>query len=214
MSDAAPFPKDTIIDVRVGNTWITATMVGKNAAGSLPGLNLYDVFVWPGHSRMNFPTGAYAATANDIRLNVPKPREQSPTGDDKPKAQKRALSPQAVEECTYGRSMRDEEQWLDETASVADLKRMLKEQGIPLPKEWRWKYDLIKALQEKRGFLRMPGKNTDRDRGIAAWDAENQRKKKAAKKRQDRAEHLNPTAHRPVSEDELQWNASQGSKFG
>ena len=216
MTDAAPFSRGTIIDVRVGNTWITATMVGKNVAGSLPGLNMYDVFVWPGasgHTRMHFPTGAYAAMANDIRLSVPKTREQSPSGDDRPKAQKRALSPQAVEECTYGRSMQNEEQWLDETVSVDDLKRMLKEQGIPLPEQWRWKYDLIKALQEKRGFLRMPSKNTDRDRGIAAWDAENQRKKKAAKKRQDRAEHLNPDAHRPVSEEELKWNASQASKF-
>ena len=132
---------------------------------------------------MNFPTGAYAATANDIRLNVPKPREQSPTGDDKPKAQKRALSPQAVEECTYGRSMRDEEQWLDETASVADLKRMLKETGHPSPKRMALEVRPHQSATRKAWVPAHAGKNTDRDRGIAAWDAENQRKKKAAKKK-------------------------------
>ena len=51
------------------------------------------------------------------------------------------------------------EQWLDETASVDDLKRMLKEQGIPLPVTiCVGSTTSSKALQEKRGFLRMPGK--------------------------------------------------------
>ena len=208
MTDAAPFPRGTIVDVRVGNTWIPATMVGRNVAGSLPGLNMYDVFVWPraaGHTRMNFPTGPYATMANDIRLSAAKRQDHSPTEDDKPRAKKRKVVRQAVPECTYGRSMRNEEQWLDETASVEDLKRMLEEQGIPLPEQWRWKYDLIKALQEKRGSLRMPKRNTLRDRGISQWDLENQTTKAATRKRQDMWKWLSETGHKhkPLTQREF-----------